>query len=56
MMDAMMPPLSENFRRVVYFAGHSMRAQDIAREHPDLVIEEFVERAMHSLLVERLPQ
>lgn len=52
MLDAMMPPLSENFQRVVYFAGHRMRADDIAREHPHLVIEEFVERAMHSLLVD----
>ena len=52
MLDAMMPPLSENFRRVVYFAGHRMRAADLDREHPDVVIEEFVERAMHSVLVD----
>lgn len=52
MLDAMIPPLSENFQRVVYFAGHHMKADDIAREHPDLVVEEFVERTMHSLLVD----
>ena len=42
--------LSENFSRVVYFARHRVGAEDIAREHPDVVIEEFVERAMHGLL------
>ena len=52
MMDALIPPLSENFRRVVYFAGHRMTRADIEREHPDVVIEEFVERTMHALLVD----
>ncbi|HZQ60787.1 MAG TPA: hypothetical protein VFC24_05515 [Casimicrobiaceae bacterium] len=55
MLDAMIPPISENFRRVVYFAGHHMRAEDLAREQPDVVVEEFVERTMHSLLVDPLP-
>ncbi|MEO5701075.1 MAG: hypothetical protein ABIS17_03110 [Casimicrobiaceae bacterium] len=52
MFDAMIPAVSENFSRVVYFAGHHMTMADIDRERPDVVIEEFVERTMHALLVD----
>ena len=52
MFDAMIPPLSENFSRVVYFPGHRLTMADIAREQPSVVIEEFVERTMHALLVD----
>ncbi len=55
MFDALIPPVSENFSRVVYFAGHHMRGEDIARERPSVVVEEFVERSMHGLLVDPLP-
>ncbi len=51
MFDALVPALSENFSRVVYFAGHRMTMDDVDRERPDVVIEEFVERTMHALLV-----
>ncbi|MEP7209078.1 MAG: hypothetical protein ABI920_19250 [Casimicrobiaceae bacterium] len=52
MFDAMIPAVSENFTRVVYYAGHHMAMADIDRERPDVVIEEFVERTMHALLVD----
>ena len=53
MFDLLIPPVSENFSRVVYYAGHTMRMADIEREHPAIVIEEFVERAMHAVLADR---
>ena len=42
----LIPLLSENFRRVVYVLDHKMDSALIEREHPDVVIEEMVERAL----------
>ena len=42
----LIPLLSENFRRVVYVSDHKMDPALIEREHPDVVIEEMVERAL----------
>jgi alginate O-acetyltransferase complex protein AlgJ len=42
----LIPLLSENFRRVVYVSDHKMDPVLIEREHPDVVIEEMVERAL----------
>ena len=46
MADALIPLLSENFRRVVYVTRPFERAL-VEREHPDVVIEELVERNLH---------
>jgi hypothetical protein len=40
----LIPLLSENFRRVVYVGSRRLDPALIEREHPDVVIEEFVER------------
>jgi hypothetical protein len=42
----LIPLLSENFRRVVYVSDHKMDPALIEREHPGVVIEEMVERAL----------
>jgi alginate O-acetyltransferase complex protein AlgJ len=46
MAIALIPLLSENFRRVVYVTRPFERAL-VEREHPDVVIEELVERTLH---------
>ena len=46
MADALIPLLSENFRRVVYVTRPFERAL-VEHEHPDVVIEELVERNLH---------
>jgi len=42
----LVPLLSENFSRVVYVSSRRVDPQLIARERPDVVIEEFVERSL----------
>jgi len=42
----LIPLLSENFAHVVYVESHQFDPAFIAREKPDVVIEEMVERAM----------
>lgn len=44
----LIPLLSENFRRVVYVSSRRLDPALIEREHPDVVIEEFVERSLHA--------
>jgi hypothetical protein len=46
MAFALIPLLSENFRRVVYVSRPFERTL-VERERPDVVIEELVERTMH---------
>jgi hypothetical protein len=46
MAISLIPLLSENFRRVIYVSDHKMDPALIEREHPDVVIEEMVERAL----------
>jgi hypothetical protein len=43
----LIPLLSENFRRVVYVGSRRLDPALIEREHPDVVVEEFVERNLH---------
>lgn len=43
-MNQVAPFLSESLRRSVYLAGHDFDRVSIRREHPDVVIEEFLER------------
>jgi len=43
----LIPLLSENFRRVVYVSSRLLDRSLIEREHPDVVIDEFVERNLH---------
>jgi len=43
----LVPLLSENFRRVVYVSSRRLDPALIEREHPDVVIEELVERTLH---------
>jgi hypothetical protein len=43
----LIPLLSENFRRVVYVSSQRLDPALIERERPDVVIEEFVERALN---------
>jgi len=42
----LIPMLSENFSHVAYVSSHRLDPAFIAREKPDVVIEEMVERAM----------
>jgi hypothetical protein len=44
----LVPMLAENFRRVVFVTGHGLDPALIERERPDVVVEEMVERAMHT--------
>ena len=44
----LIPLLSENFSRIVYVNGRQLDPVLIAREKPDVVIEQMVERAMLS--------
>lgn len=43
----MMPLLSENFSRTVYLRDRTFDRATIEREHPDIVIEELVERGLN---------
>jgi hypothetical protein len=47
MVDALVPLLSDNFRRVIYVPDRHLDRAFVEREQPDLVIEEVVERNMH---------
>jgi hypothetical protein len=44
----LIPLLSENFRRVVYVSSRRLDRALIEREHPDVVIDEFVERSLNA--------
>lgn len=44
----LIPLLSENFSRVVYVGTRAFDKALIEREHPDVVIEEMVERSLHA--------
>jgi hypothetical protein len=46
MAIALIPMLSENFRRSVYVLSPAFERETIEREHPDIVIDEVVERGM----------
>ena len=46
MANALMPLLSENFQRSVYVSSLALERETIEREHPDIVIDEIVERGM----------
>jgi alginate O-acetyltransferase complex protein AlgJ len=46
MAIALIPMLSENFHRSVYVLGYAIERETIEREHPDIVIDEVVERGM----------
>jgi alginate O-acetyltransferase complex protein AlgJ len=48
MAIALIPLLSENFSRVVYVSSREMNFDILAREHPDIVIEEMVERSINA--------
>ncbi len=43
---ALIPFLAEHFQRIVYLPTHDLSPADIEREHPNVVIEEFVERML----------
>ena len=53
MAIALIPMLSENFHRSVYVLSLAFERETIEREHPDIVIDEVVERAM--IRVAQLP-
>jgi hypothetical protein len=44
MADALIPMLAENFSRMVVVSGRQLDPAVIEREHPDVLIEELVER------------
>jgi alginate O-acetyltransferase complex protein AlgJ len=44
----LIPLLSENFSRVVYVSSRKLDRALIEREHPDIVIDELVERSLHA--------
>lgn len=46
MANALIPMLSENFHRSVYVQSLAVERRTIEREHPDIVIDEIVERGM----------
>ncbi len=46
MANALIPMLSENFHRSVYVQSLTVERETIEREHPDIVIDEIVERGM----------
>jgi hypothetical protein len=43
---ALIPFLAEHFERIVYLQTQDLSPADVEREHPDVVIEEFVERKL----------
>jgi hypothetical protein len=51
MVDALIPLLSSNFRRVLYIPDRHLDRALIERDRPDIVIEEVVERNMHMATV-----
>jgi len=51
----LIPLLSENFGRVAYVASHRLDPAFIARERPDVVVEEMVERAMFAPAATPMP-
>ena len=42
----LIPLLAENFHRSVYILSTALERETIEREHPDIVIDEIVERGM----------
>ena len=44
----LIPMISENFRRIVYVSARRLDPALIEREHPDVVIEEMVERSINA--------
>jgi alginate O-acetyltransferase complex protein AlgJ len=46
MAYALIPMLSENFQRSVYVSSLALERETIEREHPDVMIDEIVERGM----------
>lgn len=44
----LIPMMSENFRRIVYVSARRLDPALVAREHPDVVIEELVERSLNA--------
>ena len=42
----LIPMLSENFHRSVYILTTGLDRETIEREHPDIVIDEIVERGL----------
>ena len=42
----LIPLLSENFSRVLYSWQYTFDSELVEREHPDVVIQEMVERAL----------
>jgi alginate O-acetyltransferase complex protein AlgJ len=46
MADALIPMLAENFSRIVFVMGRQLDPALIEREHPDVLIEELVERML----------
>ena len=46
MAIALMPMIAENFSRSVFVNASSLDKQQVAGEHPDIVIDEIVERGM----------
>jgi hypothetical protein len=52
----LVPMLSENFSRVAYVSSHELDPAFIARERPDVVIDEMVERAMLAPVATPMPE
>jgi alginate O-acetyltransferase complex protein AlgJ len=48
MAISLIPLLAENFSRVVFVTSRRLDPAQIAREKPDIVIEEFVERSLNA--------
>jgi len=44
----LIPMMSENFRRIVYVSARRLDPALVEREHPDVVIEELVERSLNA--------
>jgi hypothetical protein len=51
----LIPLLSENFSHVAYVSSHRLDPAFIAREKPDVVVEEMVERAMFAPVATPMP-
>ena len=52
----LVPLLSENFSHVAYVSSHALDPAFIARERPDVVIDEMVERAMLAPVATPMPE
>jgi alginate O-acetyltransferase complex protein AlgJ len=48
MAISLIPMLSENFSEIVYVASRTLDAAQVERLHPDIVIEELVERSLNA--------